>query len=182
MHAGPNEHIVSELSGSTPGNALDAGCGRGLDAIWLSKQGWRVTAVDISELALNQAKSLAEAAGVSVDFERVDLTAWLPPKNHFDLVLSHHVHTTDDRSYVSRISRAVKPGGILMIIGHQPPGHGEKDLYAQGSHITVKEISSFLDSDDWEIEIAEARKVTSKSSDHHHSLSNSVLKARRRKL
>jgi 2-polyprenyl-3-methyl-5-hydroxy-6-metoxy-1,4-benzoquinol methylase len=32
----------------TAGNAIDVGCGEGLDAIWLAERGWRVTAIDPS--------------------------------------------------------------------------------------------------------------------------------------
>ncbi|MBP6880834.1 class I SAM-dependent methyltransferase [Candidatus Saccharibacteria bacterium] len=180
MYSRANQHLICELSGTTPGNALDAGCGKGSDAIWLAKQGWQVTAVDISESVLKKAKNLAKAAGVSVNFEKVDLTTWSPTKNYYDLVSSAYVHTTDDRSYISKISRAVKPGGILMIIGHQPPEHGEKDAFAHGSHLTAEEISSFLDSNEWEIEIAEPREIAKEYSEHYSFSNDSIFKVHRK--
>lgn len=48
----PNPVLVGEVTGLTPGRALDAGCGEGADALWLARQGWQVTAVDISATAL----------------------------------------------------------------------------------------------------------------------------------
>src|SRR5262249_10969262 len=39
----------------TPGRALDLGCGEGADAMWLAEHGWHVTAVDISQTALDRA-------------------------------------------------------------------------------------------------------------------------------
>src|SRR6476661_3938617 len=51
-----------------PGKALELGCGEGADAIWLAQQGWSVTAVDVSAVALERARSheLAELARESV--------------------------------------------------------------------------------------------------------------------
>jgi 2-polyprenyl-3-methyl-5-hydroxy-6-metoxy-1,4-benzoquinol methylase len=52
----PNGRLVAEVAGLDPGTALDVGCGEGADAIWLARGGWRLTAVDISEVALNRAR------------------------------------------------------------------------------------------------------------------------------
>ncbi|KOG87623.1 SAM-dependent methyltransferase, partial [Streptomyces varsoviensis] len=48
----PNPVLVAEAAGLRPGQALDVGCGEGADAVWLARRGWRVTAVDVSEVAL----------------------------------------------------------------------------------------------------------------------------------
>ncbi|WP_345152704.1 class I SAM-dependent methyltransferase [Nonomuraea rubra] len=48
-----------------PGTALDLGSGEGGDAIWLARKGWRVTAADISGVALRRAARHAEEAGVA---------------------------------------------------------------------------------------------------------------------
>ena len=49
----PNGVLLAEISGLVPGRALDVGCGEGADAIWLAQQGWQVTGVDISQVALD---------------------------------------------------------------------------------------------------------------------------------
>jgi 2-polyprenyl-3-methyl-5-hydroxy-6-metoxy-1,4-benzoquinol methylase len=50
----PNDHLINETDGLTPGPALDVGCGEGADAVWLAERGWRVTAVDLSTVALER--------------------------------------------------------------------------------------------------------------------------------
>jgi len=174
-------YIRSELSHLAPGLALDAGCGVGLDAIWLARQGWQVTAVDVSEVALSRARISAEAAGIAINFDQVNLTTWSPSECYFDLVTSHYVHTSDDRSFIYKIGSAVKSGGTLLIVGHEPPLAGKDDHYAPGSHITVEKVASFLDINEWEIEIIGARKVKRSNPQHHSHLStDSVFKARKK--
>jgi 2-polyprenyl-3-methyl-5-hydroxy-6-metoxy-1,4-benzoquinol methylase len=75
------------VEGRRKGRALELGCARGDDAIWLARQGWKVTGVDISEAALEAARLAAAAQGVAagVQFERHDLAESFP-EGTFDLV------------------------------------------------------------------------------------------------
>ena len=50
----PNPQLVAQTADLAPGEALEAGCGEGADAIWLARQGWTVTAVDVSAVALER--------------------------------------------------------------------------------------------------------------------------------
>ena len=49
----PNPVLVAEVADLSPGRALDLGCGEGADARWLAQRGWQVTAVDISQVAID---------------------------------------------------------------------------------------------------------------------------------
>ncbi|CAM9690070.1 unnamed protein product [Ectocarpus sp. 4 AP-2014] len=53
-----------------PLTCIDIGCGAGRDAVWLAKRGWRVTAMDCWNQALQKAAQLARRNGVS---ERVEV-------------------------------------------------------------------------------------------------------------
>src|SRR5262245_12163754 len=46
------------------GLALDLACGRGQGAVWLAERGLEVRAVDVSTVAVERARRLAEARGV----------------------------------------------------------------------------------------------------------------------
>jgi 2-polyprenyl-3-methyl-5-hydroxy-6-metoxy-1,4-benzoquinol methylase len=62
----PNVALVAEVDDLEPGTALDVGCGEGADAIWLANRGWQVTAIDVSDIALQRAATAAEQAHVDV--------------------------------------------------------------------------------------------------------------------
>jgi SAM-dependent methyltransferase len=53
---------------------LDIGCGTGRHALELSKRGYRVTGVDLSEGMLSQARAKAEELGLDVTFIQADAT------------------------------------------------------------------------------------------------------------
>lgn len=180
-HEWVSPYLVSVAEDLAPGLAVDAGCGNGADAIWLAQQGWRVTAVDISATALEQSRHAAKAKGVTVGFQQADLTVWQPQANTYDLVTSHYVHTTDNQRFITKLANAVKPGGTLLFVGHQPPAEREEDHHAHGSHITADEIAAELRAAEWDIDVAESR--TSERTTPNGKkvvLSDSVLVARKR--
>jgi SAM-dependent methyltransferase len=76
--AQPNRFLVQELRGLPPGRALDLGSGEGRNAVWLAEGGWKVTAVDFSPVALDKARRLAQARGVTVDWVLADLRDYEP--------------------------------------------------------------------------------------------------------
>ena len=105
-----------------PGRALDLGCGKGDDAVWLAGKGWNVVAVDISQTALGYAAANAERAGVldRITFERHDLERSFPTET-FDLVTASFLHSMVEwaRSEVLRRgAEAVAPGGHFLAIEH----------------------------------------------------------------
>lgn len=61
----PNALLVRQVADLPPGTVLDLGCGEGGDAIWLAQRGWRVTAVDVSDVALRRGAAHAKEAGVA---------------------------------------------------------------------------------------------------------------------
>ncbi|MCK2215900.1 FAD-dependent oxidoreductase [Actinomadura sp. ATCC 31491] len=118
----PNLALVREVTGLAPGRALDLGCGEGADAIWLAARGWRVTAADISQVALDRAAEEAVRAGVAglVEWQRHDLAESFPAGS-YDLVSASYLHSPVElpREEILRAAAAaVVPGGVLLITGH----------------------------------------------------------------
>jgi SAM-dependent methyltransferase len=107
--------------GLAPGDAIDLGCGEGIDAIRLAKRGWRVVGVDASPTAVRRARELASEKQVSVDFRAADVLhlAGLQAAS-FDLVLSiatlhMFVEAAHRRRYLREARRLLRPGGWLFI-------------------------------------------------------------------
>jgi 2-polyprenyl-3-methyl-5-hydroxy-6-metoxy-1,4-benzoquinol methylase len=120
----PNAQLVAEVSGLTPGTALDVGCGEGGDVIWLAQQGWTVTGADFSANGLARAAQHAQDAGVSerTDWWQVDARTFSADGRSYDLVTTHFLHPPDGSMVrvIGRLAEAVAPGGHLLVVGHEP--------------------------------------------------------------
>lgn len=128
--AEPNRFLVAETSSLAPGTALDLGAGEGRNAVWLAQQGWRVTAVDFSDIGLAKASQLAAAADVEVSTVCADVADYTPDPGGFDLVAILYLHLPAGlrREVYRRAGAGVAPGGTLLVVGHDATnlteGHG----------------------------------------------------------
>lgn len=118
--AEPNRFVVAELAGLPPGRALDLACGEGRNAIWLAELGWRVTAVDFSEIAIAKGRERAARLGLDVDFVCADLLDYEPEPDAFDLVLVLYLQLPADerRLVLARAADALTPGATFLLVGH----------------------------------------------------------------
>jgi SAM-dependent methyltransferase len=169
----PNATLVQEAADLKPGTALDLGSGEGGDAIWLARQGWHVTATDISRVALDRAARHAAEAGVAgnIDFQQHDLGASFPD-GQFDLVSAHFLHSWGDmprERILRRAATAVAPGGVLLIVGHSGIPHwAQHDNHDHDVHLpTPQEVVDSLDlpHGQWEVLVSEEHERTQKRPD-----------------
>ena len=153
----PNPVLVDVVESlRRPGIALDLGCGEGGDAIWLARQGWRVSAVDVSATALDRAAADAATAGVAdrIDFQQHDLALTFP-SGAFELVSAQYLHSPIEfpRVHVlQEAASAVRPDGLLLIVDHAS--------VSPRSWADLEETLAPLDlsPDEWHTERLEARK------------------------
>jgi SAM-dependent methyltransferase len=118
--AEPNRFLVEEVASLAPGIALDIGCGEGRNSVWLAKQGWSVTGVDFSNVALDKARRLAEVEGASVEWILADARAYRTEPDVHDLavVLYLHLPAPERRAVLGAAVHSLRPGGTVLVVGH----------------------------------------------------------------
>lgn len=96
------------------GSALDVACGSGRAAVWLAQRGLTVYGVDVSAVAITQARATAARYGVAerCHVEVADLDGGLPFGPQVDLVLCHRFR---DPGLYPALAARLRPGGLLAI-------------------------------------------------------------------
>jgi SAM-dependent methyltransferase len=109
--------LFASLQGSE-GKLLEIGCGIGVDSIQLAKCGFDVTAVDLTENALQVAKEFAAEREVSINFQLANAEKLEFPDRSFDAVYSFGVlhHTPDIQQAVAEVHRVLRPGGRAYVM------------------------------------------------------------------
>ncbi len=115
MGEAPSAFLVDSMplvTGHVPGRrALDLACGEGRNSIFLARNGFRVTGVDISDEALAKAERRAVAEGVEIEWINADLEGVVIPRR-YDLILNINFLLRD---LFGSCVAALSPGGVLLV-------------------------------------------------------------------
>ena len=126
--------------------SVEIGCGTGGNAVWLAKQGWKVTAVDYSVVAIERGMRMAAEAGVDIEFIEADASKF-QPRGHYDLITCFYIQLFPQQraDMLANMSKALAQGGTLLFVSHDksrpPPGWSREDMQ---SLTTAEEIASEL--------------------------------------
>ena len=93
------------------GRALDIACGQGRNSLYLAERGFEVVAMDISAVALNEARKRAELKQLRIDWRQTDLEAVRLDEAAYDLIVNFNYL---QRSLIPHIKRAIKSGGHVV--------------------------------------------------------------------
>lgn len=148
-----------------PKKALDVGCGEGADAIWLAQQGWKVTGIDLSTVAITRAKESAAVLNLDAHFHATDAIQYANEiGGKFDLVIVSFMHSRDEEQRATTmraIPNFVKPGGQLFVVSHaaMPPWsrhHEHEDGSPRPTFdiTAASEIAALGLGQEWEIQVA----------------------------
>ena len=120
----PNAFLAAQGRRLKPGDkALAVSDGEGRNGVWLAEQGLQVLSIDVSAPAQAKARRLAEARGVAMTVEQVDLTGWTWPDGEFDVVAAIFIQyaAPDLRARIFEgMRRALRPGGLVLMEGYRP--------------------------------------------------------------
>lgn len=108
-------------------SALSVADGEGRNSVWLAEQGLKVTAVEISPIAVAKARKLAAGRGVEVNFVVADLLApdWPPAalETAFDWVVGIFIQFAGPEERLRQFAamqRATRAGGHVLLQGYTP--------------------------------------------------------------
>lgn len=113
------DFIERALGLAAGASILDVGCGLGLHALELSKRGYVVVGLDLSESMLTRARSEARDLGLNATFIQGDMRE-MTFDFGFDAVLCWgtsfgYFDDEKNRQTISRLYQALKPKGILLL-------------------------------------------------------------------
>jgi len=120
----PSKFLVDFIKGKKPGRALDCGMGAGRNAVFLASLGWDVTGVDISNVAVEQAKALAANNNVKINAIRSSFRDFNWGKEEWDLILN--IDSWDGEGMrastfaAAPLRNALRPEGSLYLETHLP--------------------------------------------------------------
>ncbi len=184
----PNPQLIAEAAHLPPATALDLGCGEGADAIWLASRGWKVTAVDVSGVALERAEAHAQERGQggNITWVRQDLATWVPGEL-FDLVTAQFLHSTvmPWQQALQLAAAAVRTGGVLLIVGHHPDGlppWSQHHDHAAERFYTAEQLAGELGiaAPEWRLDVVDTRHRSAFGPDGEAAaLTDAVLRATR---
>jgi SAM-dependent methyltransferase len=99
---------------------LEIGCGVGRNTNYLSQQGLKVSGIDISPLAIDEAKKRTDEIGADVSYIAMNACNRLPFKDFefdhiLDLMTSHLFSLKNLQTYKEELLRIIKPDGKFVL-------------------------------------------------------------------
>jgi SAM-dependent methyltransferase len=111
----PSPFVVAATARIPRGRALVLACGTGRNALYLAERGFQVEGVDISAVAIGQAREEAERRGLEVEFRVADLDAMELTPGAYDLItMVRYVN----RGAWPKTKQALAPDGWLLTEQH----------------------------------------------------------------
>jgi SAM-dependent methyltransferase len=106
---------LRRLLPAPPARVLDAGAGTGFLSLLLSREGYRVTALDLAPAMLSQLRAKAKDRGLSIEI--VEGNAAEPPGDGYEAVVERHlVWTLPDPRAALGAWRRIAPQGTLVLV------------------------------------------------------------------
>lgn len=112
--------LVEAVFPAPPSTVLDLGCGAGRTTVGLARQGFQVTAIDLSRGLLAEARRRYP----DLDFREMDATRLDFPDASFDAALFSYngldcIYPVAQRERcIAEVHRVLRPGGVFLLSSH----------------------------------------------------------------
>lgn len=107
--------VLQLMPPTKPLKMLDIGCGEGKDAVFFARNGYQVTAFDISEAGIEKTKRLAEQSGVYIDVFKADILDYRLDDD-YDIIFSsgvlHYLKPDYRIEILDNYKRFTNPNGL----------------------------------------------------------------------
>ena len=130
----PDGWLVEHIEGEhrlAPGRALDLGCGAGRNTLYLAREGWEVTGIDITGLAIEKARAKAVGDAAKARFLQGEVTqlAELDLGDGYTLIVDsgcyYGLSASQRDAFAAGVTQVAGPGALLLMAGFTKiPGTG----------------------------------------------------------
>ncbi|MBC7422956.1 MAG: methyltransferase domain-containing protein [Ferruginibacter sp.] len=136
--------ILDSLQENIPagGSVLDVGCGNGIITRSLGKAGFNVKGIDISEKAIEKAKSTNNLPNVT--FTVVSAEELAVSQQRYDCVICSEVleHLNQPQDLLKVLYQSLEENGILVVT--VPNGQGPREFFVTRPIITLQKKNNLL--------------------------------------
>jgi ubiquinone/menaquinone biosynthesis C-methylase UbiE len=144
-YSSPSQELATLLATITVRNgfALDIGCGAGIETMFLAENGFRTSGIDVSDKAIEVAKSLAKRRRLRIDF-RTGTVLDLPYREEKFVFLNdrgclHNLELDEWTAYASEVARVAKPSAHFLL-----RGASNKESHEQFTYLTKKRLEKYF--------------------------------------
>lgn len=141
-----------------PGSSvLDLGAGPGRFSVPMAEAGFRLTAVDVSDEAMDQLAANAEDQGLDITTRVGDICAQLDTKQHYAAISAifvlHYLRQQEAEKLIADMQNHTYAGGVHVLSAYSQQG----DIYQENPHSGLffpKDHSQFLSlypNTEWEV-------------------------------
>ena len=111
----PSAVLLDWQDALTGRTALDLACGRGRNTLHLATLGFNVDAIDVSDIAIQQATHRANCMDLHVQWVAHDLEQGIPLRGPYDLILMIRYV---DNTLLSKALKLLAPPGKILVEEH----------------------------------------------------------------
>lgn len=148
--------------------------------LWLARQGWAVTALDVSRIALDRARAHADREDVDITWVLSGLLDAELPAGGFDLVSAQYpaLRRAADRAAERALISAVAPGGTLLVVHHdiRNAAAAREHGFEPDEWVAPGDVAALLD-DSWHTDVNEVRERSISGGAGAHHTHDVVLRA-----
>lgn len=137
LHQKPSDLLVGWLDRLPSGRALDLACGTGRNSLFLAEQGYVVTAIDISPIAIEMAEKSARDKGLTINWIVADLDSY-EIRGQYDLIVVSFFYI--NKMIVPGIISALSSGGMLLYENHMVPPSPSAETHKHRYHFKPGEL------------------------------------------